>query len=31
LTAPFLSAAAAADLEARVFALGTAERVDVRP
>jgi 2-methylcitrate dehydratase PrpD len=31
LTAPFLSAQAAADLEARVFALGTAERVDVRP
>jgi 2-methylcitrate dehydratase PrpD len=31
LTAPFLSAQTAADLEARVFALGTAERVDVRP
>jgi 2-methylcitrate dehydratase PrpD len=31
LTAPFLSAQAAADLEARVFALDTAERVDVRP
>jgi 2-methylcitrate dehydratase PrpD len=31
LTAPFLGAQAAADLEARVFALGTAERVDVRP
>jgi MmgE/PrpD C-terminal domain len=31
LTAPFLSAQAAADLEARVFALDTAKRVDVRP
>jgi 2-methylcitrate dehydratase PrpD len=31
LTAPFLSAQAAAGLEARIFALGTAERVDVRP